>query len=198
MKIKNETMKFKLLLCAVVISTAILAQKEGQCEVTMQSGAEITGHIKNYNPFYDLSGSFSLHKNDKKIRLYAKNITKVVVDDTIIYKILTNRKGFKILMRPLVEGKPFSLYLHSSRRSGNLPGQGFTTWTYNEFYIMDENGKTEFMNERKVHKKPENYFPGAPRLQETIKATKKEDIDLEAWVTQYNKLMSHDSTKDLN
>lgn len=183
-------MKFKLLLYAFVVSTVALAQEKGQCVVTMQSGAEITGYIKNYNPFYDLSGSFSLHKNDKKIRLYTKNITKVVINDTVVYKTLTNRKGFKILMRPIVEGKPLSLYLHSSRRSGDLPGQGFTTWVYSEFYIMDENGKTVFVNERKAHKKPGNYFPEAPRLHETIKATKKENIDLPAWVKEYNEQMS--------
>lgn len=165
------------------------AQKKAKCVVITQSGTEITGYIKRYSPTYPMAGGFELRKDDKKIRLYPSTLDKVVVNDTIVYRSITNNKGHKYLMETLVAGSPLSLYRHQTRVSGNMPGQGFSIWFNIEFYL--KRGQEEiFVKDKELIKNPEVFFPDAPGLQETIKATKKKDITLPKWVKQYNEIMA--------
>nr|WP_299067276.1 hypothetical protein [uncultured Allomuricauda sp.] len=169
---------------------SIIAQKEAKCVVTTQSGNEITGYIKRYGIRYDISGGFKLHNGDKKMQLYAKNLSKVVINDTLVYKTLTDRKGRKLLMHAKTEGEPLSLYVLSITRSLSS-GQGVSTWLFNEYYFKNEKDEMVYVNTRKLFKNPEDFFPNAPTLHETIKATKRDDINLPIWVKQYNKIVNN-------
>lgn len=184
---KKREILFTLFMFIGMVS--IVAQKEAKCVVTTQSGNEITGYIKRYGIRYDISGGFKLHNGDKKMQLYAKNLSKVVINDTLVYKTLTDRKGRRLLMHAKTEGIPLSLYVLSVTRSLSS-GQGVSTWLFSEYYFKNKNDEMVYVNTRKIFKTPEVFFPNAPTLHETIKATKKDDIDLPLWVTQYNELMN--------
>ncbi|MEK6152003.1 hypothetical protein WIW50_02020 [Flavobacteriaceae bacterium 3-367] len=164
----------------------LVAQKKAKCTVTTQSGTEFTGYIKRYNIGDSMSGGFKLFKDKKKMWLYPGNLKKVVVNDTIVYRSLKDRRGDKSLMRLLVDGTPISLYLYSSKQLGNIPGENLSTWFVSEFYLEKEPEALTYVDIKELRQNPEAFFPDAPMLQERIKATKRDDIQLVAWVKAYN------------
>ncbi|MEM8846409.1 MAG: hypothetical protein AAFY00_10275 [Bacteroidota bacterium] len=183
-------MRHKLCLLTLILSVTTWGQKEAKCVVTMSSGTEITGELKKFYPNIGPPARITLYNEDKRIRLYAQNMDQVIINDTLKYKSLANKKGSKMLMTPLVEGKPLSLYSHSSVRTGNLPGEGFSSWIYTEFYMLSGEGEPVFINERKLIKKPEDFFPDTPALQDSIRGIKRDDLIIKNLVIAYNEIKS--------
>ncbi|WP_190808405.1 hypothetical protein [Flagellimonas sp. S3867] len=165
------------------------AQKKAKCVVITQSGTEITGYIKRYKPTYQMAGGFDLLKNDKKMRIYPKNVVTVTINDTLVYHPIVIGNEGTYLMHCLMDGKPLSLYEHLRRREINTSGNGATTAYITDFYLKKK-GEANFVDLGKLRRKPEVFFPNAPALQETIKATKKKDIALPKWVKQYNEIVA--------
>ncbi|KAB5492152.1 hypothetical protein [Flagellimonas hadalis] len=176
--------------CSLLVGPLVLmAQEQAKCVATTQSGSEIVGYIKNYHGTYLITGGFRLHRDGKEMKLYPKNLDKVVINDTIIYRSLLSDKGEKSLMYAMEEGTPLSLYRHSIRYTGNLPGSGFSVWIDNKYFIK-KGSEVVLVKDRKLLKDPEEFFPNAPTvLLQHIKDTKRDDVDenLPRWIREYNK-----------
>lgn len=172
-------------ICSVLV---INAQKQAPCVVTMNGGNTIEGYIKRYHPIYYMSSGFKLFKSKKqKIVISPNAVTKVVVNDTAVYRALRNKKGAKSLMRELINSKNTSLYQNLIRMSGNVPGEGFATWFINDYYIKRGNNVTHVIEKELLHD-PGLYFPNTPELSTEIKATKKKDVNIFRWVKAYNNM----------
>ena len=92
-------------------------------------------------------------------------------------------------MKEILLSEPMSLYVYTYQVSGNMPGQGFSMWLNNEFYIK-KGEEVTYVDRSVLNKKPETYFPDAPALCETIRNTPDRDFDLLSWVKSYNEVVS--------
>ncbi|MGW9686759.1 hypothetical protein [Flagellimonas sp. 2504JD1-5] len=182
-------MKNKILTFFLAIGFVAMAQKEAKCVVTTQNGSEISGYVKKYNSFYTMAKGFDLYKGERKIHFKPDSLDKVVVNDTIVYRPMINKKGREYLMEILNEGTPLSLYRYRTRMSGNIPGEGYSVWIYQEYYIK-VGERIIFVDEKKLRNNPGAFFPNAPTLQASIKATKRRDMNIPNWVKQYNEIMA--------
>jgi len=157
------------------------------CEATTSSGTIINGYFKKFRPATTIEEGFNLwSENKKKIKVQPQYYKQVKIDDTKFKSIVNNKGDFRF-MRLMVDGDKAKLYLDTHTRMISIPNMGAEMHVTNEFYL-EKGENIQFIDPDILKETPESYFQQAPALCQTIKATKKKNFTIPAWVEAYNKI----------